>query len=82
MKIKSLEKTIKYRLSYSGTKETDILYNKFFLKNFSNFDKKDLLLIENLFKNFSDNEIYFFLTKKIEVPKKYKSLFNKVLNEK
>ena len=31
MKINYIEKILKYRLSYSGTKETDILYKKLIL---------------------------------------------------
>ena len=34
MSFNSLKKTIKYRVSYSGTKETDILYKKYFLDDF------------------------------------------------
>ena len=33
MALNSLKKIIKYRSSYSGTKETDILYEKHFIKN-------------------------------------------------
>tara|TARA_Y100001970_G_scaffold291682_1_gene429806 strand:- start:1489 stop:1740 length:252 start_codon:yes stop_codon:yes gene_type:complete len=79
---KLLKKTIKYRLSYSGTKETDILYRNIFLKNFDKFQRKDLLLLKNLFEEFSDNEIYLFLTQKTKLPTKYKTFLEKNINEK
>ena len=65
MSFKSLKKTIKYRVSYSGTKETDILYKRYFINQFNKFNEKDLKDIESLFNQFSDNEIYHFLTSKI-----------------
>ena len=60
MSFNSLKKTIKYRLSYSGTKETDLLYKSVFIENFDLFNENDLILIKKLFDNYSDNEIYFF----------------------
>ena len=35
MTLNSLKKIIKYRANYSETKETDILYQKFYIKNFT-----------------------------------------------
>ncbi len=81
MSFNSLKKTIKYRVSYSGTKETDILYKRYFIDNFDKFDQNDLINIQNLFENFSDNEIYVFLTKKENIPHQYKHIFKKILNE-
>ena len=82
MSFNSLKKTIKYRVSYSGTKETDILYKRYFINQFDEFSKKDLEDIEALFNQFSDNEIYDFLTSKVTIPLEFKAIFNKVLNEK
>ena len=82
MSFNSLKKTIKYRVSYSGTKETDILYKRYFINQLDKFSKKDLEDIESLFNQFSDNEIYDFLTSKVSIPFEFKEIFNKILNEK
>ena len=82
MSFNSLKKTIKYRVSYSGTKETDILYKRYFINQLDKFNKKDLEDIESLFNKFSDNEIYSFLTTKLTIPREFKGIFTKILNEK
>ena len=82
MSFNSLKKTIKYRLSYSGTKETDLLYKSIFIENFDLFNENDLILIKKLFDNYSDNEIYFFLTKRNKPPKELDELFKKILDAK
>ena len=81
MSFNSLKKTIKYRVSYSGTKETDILYKRYFINQLDTFSKKDLEDIKSLFNQFSDNEIYDFLTSKVNIPLEFKAIFNKILNE-
>lgn len=78
MTLNSLLKIIKYRSTYSGTKETDILYDRYFIKNFEFFDENDLKLLKSLFDNYSDNELYDILTKKVKVEKKYIKLFQKI----
>ena len=82
MSFNSLKKTIKYRVSYSGTKETDILYKRYFINQLDKFSEKDLEEIKSLFNQFSDNEIYDFLTSKETIPLGFKEIFNKILNEK
>ena len=82
MSFNSLKKTIKYRVSYSGTKETDILYKRFFINQLDKFTEKDLEDIKSIFNQFSDNEIYDFLTSKVAIPLEFKEIFNKILNEK
>ena len=82
MSFNSLKKTIKYRVSYSGTKETDILYKRYFINQLDKFNQKDLEDIESLLNQFSDNEIYNFLTSKVIIPLEFKGIFNKILNEK
>ena len=77
----SLKKTIKYRVSYSGTKETDILYKRYFINQLDKFSEKDLEDIKSLFNQFSDNEIYDFLTSNVTIPSGFKTIFNKILNE-
>ena len=81
MSFNSLKKTIKYRVSYSGTKETDILYKRYFINQLDKFSEKDLEKIKSLFNQFSDNEIYDFLTSKVTIPLGFKEIFNKILNE-
>ena len=82
MSFNSLKKTIKYRVSYSGTKETDILYKRYFINQLDKFTGKDLEDIKSIFNQFSDNEIYDFLTFKVSIPLEFKEIFNKILNEK
>jgi len=82
MSFNSLKKTIKYRVSYSGTKETDILYKRYFINQLDKFSEKDLEDIKSIFNQFSDNEIYDFLTSKVAIPLEFKEIFNKILNEK
>ena len=81
MSFNSLKKTIKYRISYSGTKETDILYKRYFINQLDKFTEKDLEDIKSIFNQFSDNEIYDFLTSKVAIPLEFKEIFNKILNE-
>ena len=80
MALKSLKKIIKYRSTYSGTKETDILYNKYFINNLNNFDENELNLIKSLFDTYSDDKIYDILTNKTKAMPKFKNLFNKLNN--
>ena len=81
MSFNSLKKTIKYRVSYSGTKETDILYKRYFINQLDKFTEKDLEDIKSIFNHFSDNDIYDFLTSKVAIPLEFKEIFNKILNE-
>ena len=77
----NLKKIIRYRLSYSGTKETDILYNKMISNKLDNLSREELFLLSNLFKDISDIEIFNILTNKLKKPPKYKDLINKIINE-
>ena len=78
MELNSLKKIIKYRSTYSGTKETDILYKKYFINNLNNLDKNELNLLKLLFDIYSDDEIYNILTKKVKANLKFKKLFDKI----
>ena len=78
MTLNSLKKIIKYRSTYSGTKETDILYEKYFIKNLNNFDQNQLNLLKSLFDFYSDDEIYDILVKKIQVNTRFTNLFKKI----
>tara|TARA_Y100001970_G_scaffold286643_1_gene409339 strand:+ start:3463 stop:3708 length:246 start_codon:yes stop_codon:yes gene_type:complete len=74
----SLKKIIKYRSTYSGTKETDLLYEKYFIKNLNDFNENQLHLLKSLFDIYSDDEIYDILTNKSKPKPKFKKLFDKI----
>ena len=78
MKLNSLKKIIKYRSTYSGTKETDILYKEYFIKNLDKFNEDELDLLKSIFDIYSDDEIYQILTKKTQPNIKFKNLFEKI----
>ena len=78
MTLNSLKKIIKYRSTYSGTKETDILYKKYFINNLNKLNKNELNLLKSLFDIYSDDEIYNILTKKVKANLKFKKLFDKI----
>ena len=80
MALNSLKKIIKYRFTYSGTKETNILYEKFFINNLNNFNENELKLLKTLFDLYSDDEIYDILTNKSKPKAKFKLLFDKINN--
>ena len=82
MNINYIEKILKYRLSYSGTKETDILYKKLILGKLNNFQNEELNLLISLFDEYSDDDIFGFLTNKYDPPIKFKSLISIILYEK
>ena len=82
MNINYIEKILKYRLSYSGTKETDILYKKLILGKLNNFQNEELNLLISLFDEYSDDDIFGFLTNKDEPPMKFKDLISKIIYEK
>ena len=79
MTLNSLKKIIKYRSNYSGTKETDILYKKYFINNLNKFNENELNLLKLVFDIYSDSEIYEILTNKIRANKEYKNLFEKIV---
>ena len=78
MTLNSLKKIIKYRSTYSGTKETDILYKKYFINNLDKFSEHELELLKSVFNFYSDDEIYNILTKKTRINIKFKNLFEKI----
>ena len=78
MKLNSLKKIIKYRSSYSGTKETDIMYERYFIRNLEKFNKNELNLLVSVFDYYSDDLIFQILTKKIKPDNKFKRLFDRI----
>ena len=77
--IEILKKQILYRSSYTGTKETDLLYKKFITNKINNFTHKELVQLSSLFNEISDADILLILTKKIKPHPNYKYLFNKLM---
>ena len=78
--IKNLKKQIIYRCTYSGSKENDLLYKKFFLNNLDSFSYSELNQIYIIFNNLSDPEIYNILLGKKNPPVKFINLFKKLMN--
>tara|TARA_Y100001970_G_scaffold184399_1_gene224287 strand:+ start:20614 stop:20862 length:249 start_codon:yes stop_codon:yes gene_type:complete len=78
MALNSLKKIIKYRSTYSGTKETDILYEKHFIRNLDKFNENELKLLKSIFDYYSDDEIYQILTNKLNPNQKFKNLFKEI----
>ena len=75
-KIINLKKKIKYRLLYSGTKETDILYKKLITEKLDSLNFEELLFLSELFIKISDLEIFNILTGKSKSKSKYQDFFN------
>ena len=78
--IKNLKKKIIYRCTYSGSKENELIYKKFFLNNLDKFNYSELNQIYIIFNNLSDPEIYNILLGKKNPPVKFINLFNKLMN--
>ena len=76
-----LKKTIKYRISYSGMKESDIIYKKLILNRLESLNIHELKLLSDLFNEISDFDIFNMLTNKIDKLKKFENLINKILDE-
>ena len=60
--IEILKKRILYRCSYSGTKETDLIYLKLIVNKIDQLKYQELIQLSNLFKEVSDTDIFLILT--------------------
>ena len=76
--IKKLKKQIIYRCSYTGTKETDLLYQKLIVNKIDNLAPNELYQLSNLFNEVSDTDIFLILTNKKNPNSKYANLFKKL----
>ena len=76
--IKKLKKQIIYRCSYTGTKETDLLYQKLIVNKIDTLSLDELYQLSTLFNEVSDAEIFLILNNKINSNKKFNNLFNKL----
>ena len=77
----NLKKIIKYRISYSGMKETDIIYQKLIINKLDLLNQDELKLLSELFNEISDADIFSMLTNKIIKVKKFNNLIIKILDE-
>ena len=77
--INDIKKKIVYRCLYSGTKETDLLYQKTIIKNIDTLSFDELQTLLNLFTELSDPDFFLILTKKKIPNKTYTILFDKLL---
>ena len=76
--IKNLKKQIIYRCLYTGTRETDLLYQKLIVNKIDTLNYDELYQLSALFNEVSDTEILLILTNKINSNKKYINLFKKL----
>jgi succinate dehydrogenase flavin-adding protein (antitoxin of CptAB toxin-antitoxin module) len=77
--IKKLKKQIIYRCSYTGTKETDLLYQKLIVNKIDSLAPNELFQLSNLFNEVSDADIFLILNNKINSNNKYTNLFKKLM---
>ena len=77
--INDIKKKIIYRCLYTGTKETDILYQKTIIKNINSLSFDELMKLLNLFTELSDPDIFLILTRKKKPHKENKILFDKLI---
>ena len=76
----NLKKKILFRLIYTGTKESDILFKKYFINKIENFNLEELNTIIQILSEFSDTEILSLL-KKETINNKYDSFINKIIEK-
>jgi len=76
--IKKLKKQIIYRCSYTGTKETDLLYKKLIVNKIDTLNPDELYQLSTLFNEVSDTDIFLVLTNKKNLNNKYANLFKKL----
>ena len=76
----NLKKKILFRLIYTGTKESDILFKKYFINKIEDFNLEELNTIIQILSEFSDTEILSLL-KKETINNKYYSFINKILEK-
>ena len=76
--IKKLKKQIIYRCSYTGTKETDLLYQKLIVNKIDTLSHDELYQLSSLFNEVSDTDIFLILINKTNPNNKYINLFKKL----
>ena len=76
--IKKIKKKIIYRCSYTGTKETDLLYQKLVVNKIDTLSHNELHQLSTLFSEVSDTDIFLILTNEKNPDNKYTNLFKKL----
>ena len=76
----NLKKKILFRLIYTGTKESDILFKKYFINKIEDFNLEELNTIIQILSEFSDTEILSLL-KKETINNKFDSFINKIIEK-
>ena len=76
----NLKKKILFILIYTGTKESDILFKKYFINKIEDFNLEELNTIIQILSEFSDTEILSLL-KKETINNKYDSFINKIIEK-
>ena len=76
--IKKIKKKIIYQCSYTGIKETDLLYQQLIVNKIDTLSLDELYQLSTLFNEVSDAEIFLILTNKINSNKKFNNLFKKL----
>ena len=79
--IYNIKKQILYRCTYTGKKETDLLYRRIIINKLNSFTYIELIKLSELFIKYSDIEIFDILVGKSKFPKKFKIIFSKLLND-
>ena len=79
--INNFRKQLIYRCSYSGTKETDLIYKKTILRKINQLNLSELKDLSSIFKVIPENKIFLILTGKLSPDEKYKKIFNKLIND-
>ena len=77
--VQKLRKQIIHRCKFTGTKETDLLYQKLIVNKINILTPKELIKLLTLFQEISDADVFQILTKKKHSNKKYKKLFEKLI---
>ena len=72
-----LIKTLLYRSSHRGCKETDILLGRFAACNVKDFDEKNLAIYTDLVAE-DDAMIYDWILQKTPTPQKYQDLIQNI----
>ena len=76
--IKKLKKQIIYRCLYTGTRETDLMYQKLIVNKIDTLSPNELYQLSNLFNEVSDTDVFLILNNKKNPNSKYANLFKKL----
>ena len=79
--INKLKKQIIYRCCYTGSKETDMIFKKNILKKIDQLNFSELQDLSKIFNIISDHDIFLILTRRLLPQKKYKKLFDTLIDD-